>query len=70
MTWGAMKMPFFDFIQKMFQAPSSSIQVLIWEDKLDYLKNPSQDLKNSFCFGFFFEFLAMLEGKIREGQFF
>jgi hypothetical protein len=29
------------------------------------LKNPSQDLKNYFCFGF----LVMLEGKIRETLF-
>ena len=50
--WGAMKVPFSDFIQKMSQAPSSSVQVLIWEDKLDYLKNPSQDFKNSFCLWF------------------
>ena len=51
-NWGAMKVPLFEFIQKMSQAPSSSVQVLIWEDKLDYLKNPSQDFKNSFCLGF------------------
>ena len=50
--WVAIKVPFFEFIQKMCQAPSSSVQVLIWEDKLDYLKNPSQDFKNYFCFGF------------------
>ena len=50
--WGAMKVPFSDFIQKMSQALSSSVQVLIWEDKLDYLKNPSQDFKNYFCLGF------------------
>ena len=30
------------------------------------LKNPSQDFKNYFCFGF----LAMLEGKIRASPFF
>ena len=42
----------FDFFQKMSQAPFSSVQVLIWEDKLDYLKNPSQDFKNYFCLGF------------------
>jgi hypothetical protein len=41
--WGAIKVPFFDFIQKMSRAPSSSVQVLNWEDKLDYLNNPSQD---------------------------
>ena len=45
-------MPFFDFIQKMYQAPSSSVQVLIWEDKLDYLNNPSKDFKNYFCLWF------------------
>ena len=47
----------------------SSMQVLFQvdkSDKLDYLKNPSLDLKNSFCF----EFLAMLKGQIRECLFF
>ena len=42
----------FDFIQKMSQVPSNSVQVLIWENKLDYLKNPSQDFKNYFCLWF------------------
>ena len=50
--WGAMLVPLIDFIQKMSQAPSSSVHVLIWEDKLDYLKNPPQDFKNSFCLWF------------------
>ena len=50
--WGAIKVPFFDFIQKMSQAPSRSVQVLIWEDKLDYLKNPPQDFKNHFWLWF------------------
>ena len=54
--WGAIKVPFFDFIQKMSQAPSSSVQVLILEDELDYLKNPSQDFKNSFCLWFLWIF--------------
>ena len=45
-------MPCFDFIPKISQAPSSSVQVLIWEDELDYFKNPSQDFKNSSCLGF------------------
>ena len=67
--WGAIKVPFFNFIQKMYQAPSSSVQVLIWEDKLDYLNNPSQDFKNYFVYGSY-EFLVMLEGKIREAPFF
>ena len=39
-----MKVPF-EFIQKMCQALSSSIQVLIREDKL----NPSMDFKKYFC---------------------
>ena len=50
--WGAIKVPFFDFFQKMSQAPSSYVQVIIWKDKLDYLKNPSQDFKNFFCLWF------------------
>ena len=37
---------------KLSQALSSSFQVLIWEDKLDYLKNPSLDFKNHFFLGF------------------
>ena len=32
------------------------------------LKNPSQDFKNYFCFGFY-ELLAMLEGKIGAPHF-
>ena len=54
--WGAIKVPFIDFIQKMSQALSSTVQVLIWEDKLDYLNNPSQDFKNSFCLWFLWIF--------------
>ena len=54
----------------MSQAPSSSVQVLILEDKLDYLINPLQDFKNSFCLGFLYESLAVLEGKIRMTPFF
>ena len=57
-------MPFSDFIQKMSQAPASSVQVLIREDKLDYLKNPSVDLKNCFCLEN--ESLAMLEAKLER----
>ena len=49
--WGVMKVPLFDFIQEIFPALSSSVQVLIWENRLDYIKNPSQDFKNSFCLG-------------------
>ena len=50
----------------------SSVQVLFQVDesyKLDYLKNPSLDLKNSFCLSSY-EFLAMLEGKIWKCPFF
>ena len=36
----AKKVLFFDFIQNIFLAPSSYVQVLVWEDKLNYLKNP------------------------------
>ena len=46
--------------------------MLIWEDiedGLDYLKNPSLDLKILFVLGSY-EFLAMLEDKIRKGPFF
>ena len=60
-----MKEPLFEFIQKMSQAPYSSVQALIWEHKLDYLKNPSLGFKNSA-----YESLAMLEGKTTEGLFF
>ena len=45
--WDAMKVPFSTFIQKMSEAQSSSVQVLIWENKLDYLKNPSQNFKTN-----------------------
>ena len=50
--WCAMKVPFYEFIKNMSQAPSSSVQVLIREDKLDYLKNPSLDFKKYFFLGF------------------
>ena len=36
---------------------------------MDYLKNPSQDFKTIFVYGSY-EFLAMLEGKIKEASFF
>ena len=62
--WGAIKVLFFDFIQKMSQALSSSI----WEDKLDYLNNPSQDLKNSFCL-WFLQIFSNAGCKIREAPF-
>ena len=67
--WVAMKVPLFDFIQKMSQALSSSVQVLNWEDKLDYLKNPSLVFKNYFYLGSY-ESITMLEGKIRRCLFF
>ena len=63
-------MPFFDFIEKMSQAPSSSVQVLIYEDKLDYLKNPSHHRISKILFVYgSYEFLAMLVGKIGEAPF-
>ena len=59
-------MPFFDFTQKLFQAPSSSVQVVIPEDKLDYFKNPLKISKILFVY----EFLKRLEVKTGEGSFF
>ena len=65
-----MKVQFFVFIQNMSQALSSFVQVLIWEDKLDYLKNPPHRFsKIPFDLGSY-EFLVMLEGKIRKCLFF
>ena len=39
------------FAQKVSQALSRPVHVLIWEDKLNYFKFPSLDFKNSFWFG-------------------
>ena len=50
--WSTIKVPFSDLIQKMSVALSISVQVLIWEDKLDYLNNSSQDFKFCFVYGF------------------
>ena len=50
--WSAMKVPFCDFIQNVFQAPSMCISMWIKVNKWNYLKNPSQEFKNSFCFRF------------------
>ena len=65
----AIKVPLFNIILNMYQALPSSAHVLIREDKLDYLKNPSQDFKNHFC-SKSFESLATLECKIRASLFF
>ena len=45
----AWKVPFNDFIKNKFQAPSKCLSKWIKMDKWDYLKNPSQELQNSFC---------------------
>ena len=50
--WSARKVPFYDFIQNVFQAPSMCIPMWIRVNKWNYLKNPSRDSKNSFCFRF------------------
>ena len=50
--WSAWKVPFYDFIQNVFQAPSMCISMWIKVNKWNYLKNPSQEFKNSFCFRF------------------
>ena len=39
------------FCWKVSQALSRPVHALIREDKLKYFKFPSQDFKNSFCFG-------------------
>ena len=59
--WSAIKMPFFDFIQNQFQAPSMWIKVNKW----NYLKNLSQEFKNSFFLASY-EYLERLEGKNRK----
>ena len=50
--WSTMKVPFCDFIQNLSQAPSKCLSKWIKVDKWDYFKNPSQELKISFCLGF------------------
>ena len=50
--WSAWKVPFYDFIQNVFQAPSMCISMWIRVNKWNYLKNPSRESKNSFCFRF------------------
>ena len=50
--WSAMKVPFCDFIQNLPQAPSICISMWIKVNKWNYLKNPSQESKNYFCFRF------------------
>ena len=58
-----MKVPLFEFIQKMSQALSSSFQVLIWEGKLDYLKTLS-GFQKLFLSMVTYEFLAMFWTKV------
>ena len=48
----AAKVPFCDFTQNESQAPSMCISMWIKVNKWNYLKNPSQEFKNSFCFRF------------------
>jgi hypothetical protein len=50
--WSAKKLSFRNFIQNISQAPSKCLSKWIKVDKWDYLKNPSHELKNSFCLGF------------------
>ena len=47
-----LNMPFCDFIQNLSQAQSMCISMWIIVNKYNYLKNPSQEFKNSFCFRF------------------
>jgi len=46
-----MKDLFHTFALKVSQALSRAVHELLQEDKLDYVKFPSCDVKNSFCFG-------------------
>ena len=50
--WSAKKMTFREFIQNMSKTLSKCLSKWIKVDKWDYLKNPSQELKSSFCLGF------------------
>ena len=50
--WSSMKVPFCDFIQNVPQAPSMCISMWIKVNTWNHLKNPSQEVKNSFCFRF------------------
>ena len=50
--WGAMKVPFSDFIQNVSQALSMCISMWIKVNEWNYLKNLSQELKKYFCFRF------------------
>jgi hypothetical protein len=56
-----MKVPYVDFIQNVSQAPSMCLSERIlrinWISKILFVKG-------------FYEFLAILEGKIRNGSFF
>ena len=62
-----MEVTFCDFIQNLSQAPSRRLSKWKKVDKWDCFKNPSQELKISFCY---YVSLEKLEGKIGEGPFF
>ena len=63
-------MPCFDFIPKVSQAPSSSVQVLISE-RINWIISTIPHRISKILFVYHLcEFLAMLEGKIREAPFF
>ena len=59
-------MPFSDFIQKMSQAPSKCLS-----ERINWIisRIPHRISKIIFVYGSY-EFLAVLEGKIREAPFF
>ena len=59
-------MPFSDFIQKMSRAPSKCLS-----ERINWIisRIPHRISKNLFVYGFY-EFLAMLKGKIRDATFF
>ena len=67
--WSAWKVPFYDFIQNVSQAPSMCISMWIKVNKWNYLINPSQESKNSFCFRFL-QIFRKTGKEIRESLFF
>ena len=57
-----------NFADKVSQALSRPVHILIWEDKLNYFKFLSVDFKNSFCLGSL-DYFGSLECRIGECPF-
>ena len=67
--WGAIKVPFFDFIQKCLRLRPALCKCL--SEMINWIVSTISHRisKTIFVYGFY-EFLAMLQGKIREAPFF